>query len=167
MVRCFSVAPWIPACAGNCGEVWGQNQFIPTPLRLSHTTAIPSPDRAVRTDRVVMVFAALAPAGKTPAGSQQSGRACGWQQCRAQVECEEDRCCRQGVTPLPIGGAASCGLRSAAGRPVAVTIPRRAGSGTPERPTLRRARPERSLYSHAERLALPLSVRSGRARPCH
>ena len=57
----------------------------------------------------------------------------------------------------PAMWSASCGVISAAQAVLRTKMfPRRAGSETSERPTpFARARPWRTLYSHAERLALP------------
>ena len=59
----------------------------------------------------------------------------------------------------PAMRSASCGVISAAQAVLRTKMfPRRAGSETSERPIpFARARPWRSLYSHAERLALPIA----------
>ena len=59
----------------------------------------------------------------------------------------------------PAMRSASCGVISAAQAVLRTKMfPRRAGSETSERPTpFARARPWRTLYSHAERLALPIA----------
>ena len=49
----------------------GRNKSVPTLANLIHTTHLPSPDRAVRTDRVEMVLIKAARAGTDPGARRQ------------------------------------------------------------------------------------------------
>ena len=129
----------------------GQNKSIPTLSNQSHTARLPSPDRAVRTDRVEVVLIKAARASTDP-GARWPRREGSCAAIAAhERSAKETSAAGMGLTALPmavraihLSSQATARLSESSGRPA-----------SNERAILRRARPWRTLYSHAERLALP------------
>ena len=157
---------------GPSGEKSPPN-FLPLPLR-PHTASTSHPGRAVRTDRVGALFdAGRRQAINRSGGSIESGEGHGSGQHEPEKisgssvrrDCESgwggsDRCCRWGVTPLPMAvgvmwysGPLEAGLQGC--KPLA----RRAGSGTPERPTPSAGASLKGALSPSARMAVnPASI---------
>ena len=136
--------------SGSKGAV-GTNKFIPTPANPTHTTHLPSPDRAVRTDRVEVVLIDAARAGTDPGARWQRREGSCAAIAAHERSAKETSAAGMGLTALPmavraihLSSQATARLSESSGRPA-----------SNERAILRRARPWRTLYSHAERLALP------------